>query len=828
MKAYEKLGAFYLGRVYDMVSNQLKDDTLLYDSKDLNTHAVIIGMTGSGKTGLAISLLEEALIDSIPVIAIDPKGDLPNLMLNFPQLQPADFRPWVNEQDALNAGLNPDQFAAKQADLWRKGLETWDQDGERIARLRDCADFSVYTPGSNAGLPVSVLRNFEPPSADIMEEKDLLRERIQSTVTALLALLDIEADPIASREHILLSNIIETSWAAGIGLDLAGMIRAIQAPPFERIGVMDLEAFYPAKERFQLAMRLNNLLAAPGFEAWLEGEPLHIPRMLYTPDGRPRATIFTISHLSDSERMFFVSVLLNEIVAWMRTQPGTSSLRAILYMDEIFGYFPPVKNPPSKTPLLTLLKQARAFGLGVVLSSQNPVDLDYKGLSNAGTWFIGRLQTDRDKQRVIAGLEGAAAGKGFDRPAMEEVLAGLGQRVFLLNNVHENAPVTFQTRWALSYMRGPMTRTQIKALMTAKKAQMPRLNAPAARAAPKTVAAAAFPATPTATTTAAAAPGIVQPPAASKPPVMPPGIRAYYLPASGAGQGLEYIPALAGWLDIHYSSIKYNVEASEKAALATVLEQGPVILDWDRAEELRLDPVELEHTHLAGAYFNPLPAAAGEIKSYSKWNKDLMRWVRQNRPLRIYRSNRFNFSSDPGESKADFLARLAQAARENRDLEVEKLRRKYSAKFNTLNNRLMRAEQAVMREKEQSQSSKIQTAISFGTAVLGAFMGRKAVSVSSASRFGTAARSASRVRKEAMDVARARETLEATRVQLQELEARFQADVERLEASFDAGNEQLQEILIKPKSTDMTMEFFGLVWMPYRRDARGQLAPDWA
>jgi hypothetical protein len=455
MDEYEKLGAFYLGKEYDVASRKRRDDLVLYDSKDLTTHGVIIGMTGSGKTGLGIALLEEALIDNIPIIAIDPKGDLTNLALNFPQLRAQDLRPWVNEQDALNAGLTPEQFAAKQADLWRKGLGGWGQDPERIARLGAAAEFTVYTPGSSAGLPVSVLRSFSPPPAHVGQDMDLLRERIQTTATSLLALLGVEADPITSREHILISNILESVWAEGRALDLAGLIRAIQAPPFERIGVMDLDSFYPAKERFKLAMRLNNLLAAPGFEAWLEGEPLNINRLLFTENGKPRASIFTISHLSDAERMFFVSMLLNEILAWMRTQDGTSSLRAILYMDEIFGYFPPVKNPPSKAPLLTLLKQARAFGLGVVLSTQNPVDLDYKGLSNTGSWFIGRLQTDRDKERVLAGLEGAAAGSGFDRGRMEEVLAGLGKRVFLLNNVHENAPVTFETRWVLSYLRGP-------------------------------------------------------------------------------------------------------------------------------------------------------------------------------------------------------------------------------------------------------------------------------------------------------------------------------------------------------------------------------------
>jgi len=814
MKAYEKLGAFYLGKFYDMASQQLKDDLVLYDSKDLNTHAVIIGMTGSGKTGLAISLLEEALIDGIPVIAIDPKGDLPNLLLTFPQLRPGDFRPWINEQDALNAGLSPDQFAANQAALWQKGLARWDQDAERIARLKAGADFTVYTPGSSAGMPVSVLRNFAPPAADIMEEKDLLRERIQSTVTALLALLGIEADPITSREHILLSNIIESSWAMGKGLDLAGMIRAIQNPPFERIGIMDLEAFYPPKDRFELAMRLNNLLAAPGFEAWMEGDPINIRRMLYSDQGKPRASIFSISHLADSERMFFVSVLLNEILTWVRSQPGTSSLRAILYMDEIFGYFPPVKNPPSKAPLLTLLKQARAFGLGVVLSTQNPVDLDYKGLSNTGSWFIGRLQTERDKSRVLEGLEGAAAGSGFNRAWMEEILAGLGQRVFLLNNVHENGPVTFQTRWALSYLRGPMTREQIKKL---NRDNVTRA-APAASPTP-----ADQPALPKTAFRAALQPA----PPINEPPVMPPGIKAFYLPASGAGQGLEYLPALAGWIEVHYSDAHKKVSASAKLSLAAMLEEGPVAVDWDLAQEIALEPGDLETDPLAGTSFAELPAAAKNGKNYTKWSKDLIRWVGQNRPLLIYQSPRFGLTGTPGESKSEFLARLAQAAREKRDLEVERLRRKYSSKFDTLNNRLMRAEQAVIREKEQAQSSKIQTAISFGTAILGAFMGRKAVSTGSAARFGTAMRSASRVRKESMDINRARQTLDATRLQLEELDQRFQQDLERTEAAFDPENEPLDEVLIKAKAGDLTLEFFGLVWLPYRRDARGQPAPDW-
>jgi hypothetical protein len=510
--------------------------------------------------------------------------------------------------------------------------------------------------------------------------------------------------------------------------------------------------------------------------------------------------------------MFFVSMLLNEILAWMRTQAGTSSLRAILYMDEIFGYFPPVKNPPSKAPLLTLLKQARAFGLGVVLSTQNPVDLDYKGLSNTGSWFIGRLQTDRDKERVLAGLEGAAAGSGFDRGRMEEVLAGLGKRVFLLNNVHENAPVTFETRWVLSYLRGPLTREQIKILMAEKKAA----TVPAPAASPQPAAAAA------ATGTVASAPT-----AASEPPVVAPGINVMYLAASGAGQGLMYYPAVAGWLDVHYSSAKYNIDTTEKVAFAAMIEEGPVTLDWDQAEEIALTPDNLQTSPLPGSGFAELPSAAQNAKYYSKWNKDLLRWVRQSRSLNLYQSKRFKLTSSPAESKSEFLARVSQAAREARDLEVEKLRRKYSSKFDTLQNRLMRAEQAVQREQEQVTSKKMETVVSFGTAILGAFLGRKAVSTSSATRFGTAVKSAGRMRKESMDVARAQEMAAAIKHEISELDERLQSDIGSLDATFDPASEELEEVSIKPQSKNITLEVFGLTWMPYRKDAGGRLAPDW-
>ena len=812
MKDYEKLGAFYVGKKYDLATHTRHDELILYDSKDLTTHAVIIGMTGSGKTGLGIGIIEEALIDNIPVIAIDPKGDLPNLLLTFPGLNAEEFRPWVNEQEAVKKGLTADQFAAEQAKLWRKGLAGWDQEPERISRLKSAADFAVYTPGSSAGLPVNILRSFSPPPAAIKEDPDLFNERIQTTTTGLLALLAIEADPLTSREHILIANIIKSTWENGKGLDLAGLIRSIQIPPFERIGIMDLESIYPANDRFSLAMRLNNLLATPGFEAWLEGEPLDVGRLFHTPTGKPRASIFTISHLSDHERMFFVSMLLNEIVGWMRTQAGTTSLRAILYMDEIFGYFPPVKNPPSKTPLLTLLKQARAFGLGVVLSTQNPVDLDYKGLSNTGTWFIGRLQTERDKERVLAGLEGAAAGVGFDRGRMEEILAGLGQRIFLLHNVHETEPVIFETRWVLSYLSGPMSREQIKRLVADRKTDAAGADAASVTSIPAG-----------SETESALTAGIIS----AVPPMVPPGIETYYMPASGVGQGIVYYPAVMGALDIHYASSKYLVDTTKTATIAAELSDGPVAVDWDHAVDVDVEPADLVSTPLPGADFAELPAVAQRADAYGKWNKDLLRWASQNRTLILYRSRHFNMTSQMNESEGAFRARLAQSARERRDLEVEKLRKTYGSKFMSLKNSLMTAEQAIAREQEQSKAKKLETVISFGTAILGAFLGRKAISATSASRMGTAMKSASRMGKEGMDVERARERAQVIQGRLGDMELRLQEDIAALEAGFDATREELEEFRIYPKRTDMTMHVFGLVWMPYRKTAGGRLNPDW-
>jgi hypothetical protein len=810
---FEKLGVFYLGRPYDLAAKQSKPGWLLYDSKDLVTHTVCVGMTGSGKTGLCIGLLEEAAIDGIPAIIIDPKGDLANLMLSFPQLRGEDFAPWVNEDDARKKGLSPADYATQQAEMWKKGLGDWGQSGERIQKLRAAADVVVYTPGSNAGIPVSILKSFAAPSQEILDDPEMLRERIGTTVTSLLGLIGVEADPIKSREHILLSTILNRTWKAGHDLDLATLIQQIQTPPVAKIGVLDLDSFYPSKERFALAMQLNNLLASPGFSVWLEGDALDVGQMLHSPGGKPRLAIFSIAHLNDAERMFFVTLLLSQTLGWVRAQSGTTSLRAILYMDEIFGYFPPVANPPSKQPLLTLLKQARAFGLGVVLATQNPVDLDYKGLANTGTWFIGRLQTERDKARVLEGLEGtsASSGKKFDKQGMEQLLAGLGNRVFLMNNVHEDAPEVFQARWTLSYLRGPLTRTQIKTLMDPVKREtlnVKRETSDTSRSSLST-----------------------QSSALQARPMLPPDVPQHFIPVRGnqpSGSALIYQPMLLGASQVHVADSKAGVDVTRDVTLLAPISDGAVAVDWDSAMEAGLALADLESSPSDGAQFGAAPSTASKAKSYETWNKDFAGWLFRTQKVELLKSPSAKEVSRPGESERDFRVRLQQSGREARDKQSDSLRQKYAPKIAAIQDRIRRAEQMVERQQEESRSSQMQAAISVGASILGAFLGRKTVSATNIGRATTAIRGAGRAIKESKDVGQAEENVSALQQQLADLEAQFKEETDVLAAAIDPLNEKLETVTLKPTKANIAVKLVALAWAPHWRDSSGASVPAWA
>ena len=778
---YEKLGAFYLGR--------RKDDggQLLYDSSDLVTHAVCVGMTGSGKTGLCIGLLEEAAIDGIPAIVIDPKGDLANLLLQFPNLSAQEFEPWVNADEARNQNIDVKTFAAQQSELWKKGLESWQQDGERIRRMQAAADFAIYTPGSDAGIPVSILKSFAAPDAKTMEDREGLRDRISATATSLLGLVGIDADPVQSREHVLISNLLDRAWREGQDLDLAGLIAQIQRPPVQKIGVMDLDSFYPEKERFGLAMALNNLLASPGFEAWLTGEPLDIGNFLWTSAGKPRISVFSIAHLSDAERMFFVSLLLNQTLSWMRSQSGTTSLRAILYMDEIFGYFPPTANPPSKKPLLTLLKQARAFGLGVVLATQNPVDLDYKGLGNTGTWFLGRLQTERDKARVLEGLEGASAqaGAAFQKDAMDKLLSGLGKRVFLMNNVHEKHPVLFETRWTLSYLRGPLARTEIKRLMGDRK-PVPVVNAaPAAlKSAPAKRAAA--------------------------PPVLPPEIPQYFFPVRGNAS--TYVPVAIGAAQIQFLDTKTGVSETRDLMFTTAIAEDAIGANWDAAEEADCGVTDLEKSAEAGVGFADLPAAAAKPKNYAAWNKSFATWLFRTQQIDLMKSPGLEEISKPGESERDFRIRLQDAAHAERDALKAKLQSRFGPKLQALQQKKFTAEKKKEVEQQQSTSQMLTSAITAGAGILGALMGRKTFSATNITRATSAVRAAGKAAKEYGDVGRAGESIEMIDQQIADLNAQFQAEVDGLGAKVDPATEVFETVTVRPKKTGISVQLVALGW----------------
>lgn len=789
MVDFEKLGAFYLGRGYDAAKDQLAADPLMYDSRDLTTHAVCVGMTGSGKTGLCISLIEEAALDGIPALVIDPKGDIANLMLTFPGLSAAEFQPWIDPAEAARKGTTPEALAEKTAETWKNGLAEWGEDGDRIRRFRESVDIAIYTPGSTAGLPLSILRSFAPPPAG--SDAGATRDRISAAVSGLLGLVGIAADPLKSREHILLSAIIDAAWSRGNALDLAGLIGAIQKPPFEKVGVFDVETFYPAKDRLELAMAINNLLASPGFGVWLEGEALDVQRLLFTADGKPRVSIVSIAHLNDAERMFVVTLIANELVAWMRRQPGTSALRALFYMDEIFGYFPPTAMPPSKLPMLTLMKQARAFGLGVVFATQNPVDLDYKGLSNAGTWFIGRLQTERDRDRVIDGLLSAQAGASFDRGELAKLMAGIAPRVFLLRNVNDDAPTLFRTRWALSWLRGPLTLPEITRLMDGRR--------PAATSAPET---------------AAAAPAAK---AASR-PMLPAGVEEIFLAAKPGSGELTYRPRIVATAELHYADKPAGIDAWTRGAWLAPLGDGNGAPDWSEAAPVaNLDAVTAQGP-VDGAGFAEVPAAALSAKNYGDWGKALAASLYQNGAVELLTARSLKLTSNPGESEGDFRTRLAQGLREFRDEQVSKLREKHEAKLKSLDDRMRRASDRVEREKAQYNQRKLDTAVSIGTSILGAIFGGRS---SAATRAGSAARSAGRVFNERGDVARADESFEALSAERDALLKSIEQEAGTLSASLDPSSVMLEKLRIAPRKSDIAVGRIALAWEPWRAGPDG-------
>ncbi|QDT07522.1 AAA-like domain protein [Rubripirellula lacrimiformis] len=797
---FEKLASFYLGRHYDLNGGKLQDDLLMYDAKDLCTHAMCVGMTGSGKTGLCLSLLEEAALDGIPAICVDPKGDLANLLLTFPEMRPEDFKPWLEQADATRKGKTLDELATDTAATWKKGLASWGQTPERVQRFKDAVDIAVYTPGSNTGLPLTVLKSFDAPPPEMLDDSDAMRERITGAASGLLTLLGIDADPLLSHEHILISSIFSHCWREGRNVSIGDLIGLIQSPPIQRVGVLDLDSFMPSADRSKLAMTLNNLLASPAFSTWLEGETLSIQRLLYTPEGKPRLTILSIAHLSDSERMFFVTILLNELLAWMRTQSGTSSLRAMFYMDEVAGYFPPVKNPPTKPPMLTLLKQARAFGLGITLATQNPVDLDYKGLSNIGTWFLGRLQTERDKARVLEGLEGASAesGQPFDRNAMEQMLASLGNRVFLMNNVHDDGPSVFQTRWAMSFLAGPLARDQISRLMADRKAAVESSRQ-------------------------AEGESVESDAATPSRPVAPSGVEERFLASNvvaGDDVRLIYRPAIYAEGSLHYvrssAGVDMWIDAKRMVSCATGVPDD----FWESSKPLPVDADWVSEPE-DDFQFSDLPTELMSAANFRSLEKQLKDYLYRHHTMTLYKGPLIKEYAPGGSTESQARAHFKQSAREALDLETEKLREKYAAKMKSIDSKMQTAQERVDRESDQYNQAKMSSIISVGASILGAFLGNKVASRTNVSKVSTAARGASRAAQQRSDVVRAEESLKQLAMDMQDLDAELNEELESLGNRYRVEVWELETLVIPPRKGDLKVTDPMILWTPWQVDKHG-------
>ncbi len=805
---------FYIGRAYDLKIQALRGP-VLYDPDDLTTHGVVVGMTGSGKTGLCVDILEEAALRGIPALLVDPKGDLTNLLLHFPNLAPEDFLPWVDPDQARREGKSIEQLAAEVAGLWSNGLEKWNITSERIDRVRRAVDYAIYTPGSDAGFPVSILASLEAPTIPWDENRELLREKISGTVTALLGLVGIEADPVRSREHILLANIFEEAWSSGQDLNMLELIRQVQNPPFDKLGALEVEQFYPSEDRFELSMALNNLLAAPAFEIWTEGAALDIHAMLWTPEGKPRQSIFYLAHLPDNERMFFVTLLLTAVEAWVRSQPGSPSLRALLYFDEVYGFLPPVANPPSKPPLLRLLKQARAFGLGLLLTTQNPVDLDYKALSNAGTWFIGKLQTEQDKARLLDGLEGVDVKEGeFDRAQIDRLISALGKRVFLLHNVHEKEPQIFHTRWAMAYLRGPITRTKLGELNEFVDAAV--ALAPVEREVVTVE-----------ETVEKAAPWTAPTDADSSltKPTVPQRVEELFLPnnltvaealkttgqeAPGAKvMGLVYRPALLAQAMVRYLDRKIGLDHDKTVTALTTDISPRGVVRWEDVLTESVETTSLDRGAAPEARFADLAAPLNDATVLKEIKADFLDYIYYSAGLRLQSNSSLKLVAQPGMTEEGFRKKCAESAQEAREAEEDKLRDKYEKKIKSIEDKLAKEERELAEDQAEAQARKIESYV--GTAeTLAGFLGfgRK--------RSISATMSKHRMTKKAeADIEESKEEIEAVKRDLAEIEKELIQELEEIKERWEEAAAEIEETVITPYKKNIHLELFGVAWMPH-------------
>jgi hypothetical protein len=772
------------------------DGPLGIEPADLTTHGVIVGMTGSGKTGLGIDLLEDALLQGIPCLVIDPKGDMGNLLLTFPELRPEDFRPWIEAAVAQREGITPDQLAERTAQTWRDGLARSGIEPERIARLRAAAGFTIYTPGSTAGVPLDLIGSLQAPAST--DDIELLRDEVEAFTSGLLGLIGVDSDPLASPEHILIANLVERAWSDGQDLDLATLLGQIQDPPMRKLGVLELDTFYPPKDRAALALKLNGLLASPSFAAWNQGPPLDMDRLLRM-DGRPQAAIVSVSHLSDAERMFVVTLVLSKMVTWTRRQSGTGELRALVYMDEVFGYVPPTAAPPAKKPVLTILKQARAHGVGMVLSTQNPVDLDYKAISNAGTWMIGRLQTERDKARLLDGMTSAAG--AVDKGAIDAAISALDKRQFLLHSTRADAPERFATRWAMSYLAGPLTRDQVKRL-AGERSTTPATDG--AAAAPAATAAAAAPPEPVlADDETSVAPEV--------------GAEAYYLDpaapwASEVGAvpgGTRLAPTLVARVQLLFDDSKADLrETIEWEALVPV---GDGDVDWSEAITVDYDTRDLRREPPAGAVYVLTEAPISNKTWFRSATTDLKRQLHREQTVELEANRELKLHSRIDESPEAFAQRCRQAADEGKDAEVAKIRDRLAARMDKLHVAIAKYEDRIEELQADVRNRRNQDLISIGSSVLGSILGGR-TSTSTIAR--SAGRAATRGQSSAQRIRTIENRIAEKNLELEDLEDDLAEAIAEIDAEWNEKAEAIEPLEITLEKNDISVDEVSLLWLP--------------
>ncbi|MGJ0357686.1 ATP-binding protein [Aliarcobacter cryaerophilus] len=778
---YEKLKLFYIGK--EKIDGQITP--LVYQNKDLLTHAAIIGMTGSGKTGLGITLLEEAAIDAIPSIIIDPKGDMTNLLLNFPELNPSDFEPWLDDSEVSNSGGTKEELAIKVSNSYKEGIQRDFQDLSRVKKLKDSADFTIYTPGSSAGVQVSILSSFKAPTIEILEDMELFSNIINSTVHSILSLIDNKSDE-TSKESILLASIFTNYFKEQKDLTLEELITLIVTPPFSKIGVFDLETFFPQSDRLKFALKINTIIASPSFSSWLEGESLDISKMLYSQSGKAKVNIFSIAHLNDSQRMFFVTILLNQILAWMRRQEGTTSLKALLYMDEIFGYFPPQANPPSKQPMLTLLKQARSFGIGVILSTQNPVDIDYKGLSNIGTWFIGRLQTKQDIEKVIDGLSSASE-NGLNKQELSLALGTLAKRNFIMKNINEESIKTFETRWALSYLKGPLSKDAIKKLMENKKNNSTKnleeknseVNEP-----------------------------FIDVSKGKSKPIIVSNIKEKY---SYSSQNNAYY--MQGYLlfscNVHYLYTLKNVDLKEHINFKIYLDEKASQINFDEREDVLTDT--FDEKEKPNSFYYELPSFIQNEKELKLLERDFTDYVYRNFKLTLYKNDTLKISSKQYESLDDFKIRIQDRLNEQIDEKIENLKQKFEKENTLLEQKISKLFEKLKKEEQDALSATTNSIISIGTSILGAFFG-KSSKTAIVSKVATSSRGVSKALKERSDIKTVQGEIDALQSLQDGLEEKLKIEIEKINDEFNISKYTIEEFFIKPKRTDIYDIKIELLW----------------